>query len=235
MAVTLQGILLLACLSFAKCWSVPKSRRQLFLETATAAALAVATPSPAQAFDNRISNKYDDRPKQRGAMPKDLGLSKLRKNLDGDYYEGLKSCGAAPNCFCSTDSEEDDPEHYIPSWKWPSGMSEVEAFTQLTQTVQSYKPGQNNIDGGGFKVVASKPNYLYVQFESLKNGYVDDVEFLSLRDEVQVRSSSRLGWLDFGVNAKRLNAIAEPLQKQGWKAIGVDYKSHPEYVYQNKL
>merc|ERR1719437_122673 len=55
--------------------------------------------------------------------PKDLGISK-RMDISGDEYQGLKHCGAAPNCFVSTDSAEDDPDHSIPSWKWPEDFGD---------------------------------------------------------------------------------------------------------------
>ena len=44
--------------------------------------------------------------------------------------------------------------------------------------------------------------YLYVQFESRRRGYIDDVEFLLADGTMQLRTSSRLGYLDLGVNAK---------------------------------
>ena len=211
------------------------SRRDVF-GIAAAASLLLLPPDAAFAFDNRISNKYDDRPKQRGSA-RDLGVAK-RKDMVGEPYAGLKPCGAAPNCFCSTDPDaDDDPEHFIPAWKWPKLMATMEeAFVQLEATIKEYQPGQGNIDGGGFQVVTSKPGYLYAQFEQLKNGFVDDVEFavVSGMDGIQVRSSSRLGYLDFGVNAKRLNYIATALRKQGWEAEGVDTKTHPEYFSQNR-
>jgi uncharacterized protein (DUF1499 family) len=157
----------------------------------------------------------------------------------GDEYIGLKPCGPAPNCFCSTDDIEDDPEHNIPAWTWPKDMDESQAFQQLQQVVQAYKPGQGNIDGGGFRIFKSEPGYLYVQFESLKNGYIDDVEFAYINDKgdnaVQVRSSSRIGYLDFGVNAKRLNYIAQDLRAKGWTATGVDFSVHKDYAIQNNL
>lgn len=199
------------------------------------------------AFENKISNKYDDRPKRRGPQPKDLGIAP-RKTMDGDLYPGLKQCGPAPNCFSSTDILEEDPEHVIPPWKWPkSVMTKKDAFQQLERVItEDYKPGQNNVDGGGFKVVTSDPDkgYLYVQFESLKNGYIDDFEIAYLQStdpsqdsdrSAQVRSSSRVGWLDFGVNAKRINYIANILRNKGWYAPGVDYSTHLDYVQQNNL
>ncbi len=84
---------------------------------------------------------------------------------------------------------------------------------------------------------------MYVQFESLKNGYIDDVEFAYIPSSlssasssvIQVRSSSRIGYLDYGVNAKRLNFIAQLLQKRGWDAPGVDLKTHTRYAEENGL
>jgi uncharacterized protein (DUF1499 family) len=171
-----------------------------------------------------------------------LGVAS-RKNFEGDEYLGLKNCKPAPDCFCSTDSERDDPEHFIPAWIWPKefGDDREKAFLQLQGTIMAYQPGQSNVDGGGFQIVNSDPRkgYVYVQFEALKGGYIDDVEFAyinGLEDHaVQVRSSSRVGYLDYGVNAKRLNFIAKVLRSQGWNAPGVDFSLHPDYALQNGL
>ena len=80
------------------------------------------------------------------------------------------------------------------------GKTVAGAFTDIRQAVDSYPPGQNGIDAGGAKVVASKSPesaddaaYLYVQFES-ERGYVDDLEFAVLNGVVNVRTSSRLGF-----------------------------------------
>jgi len=217
-------------------------RRQLlgsgiaFLSTAVLSDKAVA-------FDNKISNKYDDRPKRKGPQPKDLGVGK-RKDMVGEEYTGLKSCGPAPNCFCSTDDIQDDPEHNMPSWQWPEsqfGNDKEKAFQNLAEVLSSYKPGQGNIDGGGFKIVTSDPSkgYIYAQYEALKNGYIDDLEFAYIdgkgQNTVQVRSSSRVGYLDFGVNAKRLNYIAKSLRSQGWVAPGIDFATHQDYAVQNNV
>ena len=80
-------------------------------------------------------------------------------------------------------------------------------------------------DGGGFKVVTSTPQYVYVQFESYKNGYIDDFEVAQRPNTsiFDVRSSSRIGYLDYGVNAKRINYIASRLKSEKkWSAPGVD-------------
>ena len=84
----------------------------------------------------------------------------------------------------------------------------------------------------------NKKEYIYVQFESLKNGFIDDVEFAVVGDEkntVQVRSSSRLGYLDFGVNAKRLNYLSKKLREKGWDAKGVELNTHRGYAEENQV
>ena len=108
----------------------------------------------------------------------------------------------APNCFCSTDKIEESPDTNIPTFKWPTQLSsQEEAFQQLYEVVKAYKPGQNNIDGGGFDIVTFDPKagYMYVQFESSKFGFIDDFELAVVgnkgNNEVQVRSSSRLGYV----------------------------------------
>ena len=161
----------------------------------------------------------------------------------GDEYVGLKNCGAAPNCFCSTDSPEDDPDHYIPAWIWPKELDKTQAFGQLEETIKAYEPGQGGVDGGGFQIVQSdtKKGYIYTQFEALKNGYIDDFEVAYIQGApggeraVQVRSSSRVGYLDLGVNAKRINFIAKNLRSKGWDAVGVDYDTHRNYAIQNEV
>jgi uncharacterized protein (DUF1499 family) len=58
-------------------------------------------------------------------------------------------------------------------------------------------------------VIREDGNYLYAEYKSALLGYVDDVELLL--DEkaalVHVRSASRLGRSDFGVNRKRIEEL----------------------------
>ena len=101
---------------------------------------------------------------------------------------------------------------------------------ELLETVKAYPPFQARIDGGGFKIITADANYLYVQFESLRKGFIDDVEFAVNKDGgVQVRSSSRLGFLDLGVNAKRLNWLSAHLRDKGWTAPAIGEEDFPDY------
>ena len=109
---------------------------------------------------------------------------------------------------------------------WVPPASDPFPLRTLAAVVRAYEPGQEGIDGGGFSVIEASDVYVYAQFESLKNSYVDDVEF-ALKDKatVLVRSASRVGFADKGVNMKRLNAIAKSLrQDHGW-AIKEDITS----------
>lgn len=65
----------------------------------------------------------------------------------------------------------------------------------------------------GAKVVKSEPDYLYVQFTTRVLGFVDDTEFWIEpgAGAVQVRSASRVGRKDFGVNRARVEAIRAQL------------------------
>ncbi|MEK6591782.1 MAG: DUF1499 domain-containing protein [Pseudomonadota bacterium] len=61
----------------------------------------------------------------------------------------------------------------------------------------------------GAKVVKSDPDYLYAQFTTRFMKFVDDVEFWfdPAKSVIQVRSASRVGRKDFGVNRKRIEAV----------------------------
>jgi uncharacterized protein (DUF1499 family) len=59
------------------------------------------------------------------------------------------------------------------------------------------------------KVVEQRPDYLHVQAETRWLKFVDDLEFWfnPARSVIELRSASRLGREDFGVNRERIEAI----------------------------
>jgi uncharacterized protein (DUF1499 family) len=61
----------------------------------------------------------------------------------------------------------------------------------------------------GAKLVTSAPDYLYAQYTTPLMKYVDDVEFWfdATTNVIEVRSASRLGKSDLGLNRKRVEAI----------------------------
>ena len=65
-------------------------------------------------------------------------------------------------------------------------------------------------------VVRHEGNYLYAEFKSKLMGFVDDVEFTydDKAGVLHVRSASRLGRRDFGVNRARVDALRARIEKR---------------------
>ena len=126
-----------------------------------------------------------------GKRPNNLGVR------DGK----LAPCPSTPNCVCS---QSEDAEHKIEPLTYKS-TPEV-AFTQLKQAIAS-QPRT--------KIITESPNYLYAEFTSAIMKFVDDVEFYLDEDAkvIHVRSASRLGQSDLGVNRKRIETIRAKLQE----------------------
>ena len=230
-------LLLFAALS--RTTALHATRRRAIHAASAAAASVVLPHAPASAFANAVPEaaKYADRKKRRGPAPQNLGLK--NREADGADVETpeLRLCGAAPNCF-STTPDSFSAERTIAPWKAPSGKDRAALIADVDAVVKGYKPGQNGIDGGGFEIdkATNGQGYFYVRYESLKNGYIDDVE-LALSENapyvLRVRSSSRVGFLDFNVNEKRLNRLAADLRARGWAAPEITAKTHPDYFAQN--
>lgn len=207
---------------------------------AIVAPLLVGMMSPAQpsvAFDNRLPPdeleiKYKT-PRTPGPVPADIGPKsggRLKPCIDGK-----------PHCFSSSPEEFDElfnAENSEPvSWlvePFRYDKPLTAAFQDVKTVIAAYPPGQRGIDGGGFKVVkesvTASSGYVYVQFESRRKGYIDDFEVLLSDGRAEVRTSSRLGYLDMGVNAKRFNYFADALGSvSGWKTAPLRSKGHEEY------
>ena len=63
----------------------------------------------------------------------------------------------------------------------------------------------------GATIVETKPDYLYAQFMTPGLRFIDDTEFWFSPGErlIHVRSASRIGRRDFGVNRKRVESIRD--------------------------
>ena len=108
-----------------------------------------------------------------------------------------------PNNVHSQVNRKADPGHYIEPLRYTGDAGR--AWSALRKVIDSMPR---------VKVVASRPDYLYAEFTSKLMGFVDDVEFYL--DEkagvIQVRSASRLGRGDHGVNRGRIETIRAQLQ-----------------------
>lgn len=211
------------------------SRRAL--AQATVSFLLASVRLPCGAFENRLPPdelelKYKT-PRTPGPKPTDLGVRP---------GGGLKACiDGAPHCFSSTKDELVDDElssgWLVQPFRYKDTLAEARA--ELQSVIAAYPPGQRNIDGGGFKVVTDKADadaaYIYVMFESRRKGFVDDMEFALSGGKCEVRTSSRLGYLDLGVNAKRYAYFSEQLAKKGWSTTPLTSKGHEEYFSLNRV
>ena len=119
-----------------------------------------------------------------GTRPTNLGVK------DGK----LAACPGTPNCVCS---QSEDPKF------------KIEPLPPIT--IADLKTIVANMERT--TIIEETDNYLYAEFKSKLMGYVDDVEFYRDSDAnvVQVRSASRLGKSDLGVNRKRIEEIRSQL------------------------
>ena len=125
-----------------------------------------------------------------GSAPSNLGLQEDR----------LAPCPATPNCILSQDS---DVAHSIAPLTYSGDRSRTyENLLKILAVVPRTR------------IVTQTDNYIRVEFESRLLGFVDDGEFYFPAEDgiIQVRSASRLGESDLGVNRTRMEQIRLALQ-----------------------
>lgn len=128
-----------------------------------------------------------------GKRPTDLGVRDGR----------LKPVPSSPN---AVSSQAEGGYHAIAPLEYRG--SRESAFAALLGVVRATPRAQ---------VVSQTADYLYVEYTSALMGYVDDVEFWFAPDRkvIHVRSASRLGHSDLGVNRKRVEDIRARLAAAG--------------------
>jgi uncharacterized protein (DUF1499 family) len=124
-----------------------------------------------------------------GQAPTNLGVK------DGK----LAPCPGTPNCV-NSQTEATDQQHSIEPLAYTS--TSTQALANLKSVIQ---------DLPRTKIVTESGSYLYAEFTSALMGYVDDVEFYldEAAHVIHVRSASRLGQSDLGVNRKRVEEIRQ--------------------------
>lgn len=121
-----------------------------------------------------------------GQRPANLGIHNGR----------LAICPSSPNCVSSQASDED---HGIAPFQY-QGEKEA-ALERLKRVVAGFDRTT---------IVSESEDYLHIECKSAIMGFVDDVEFFFPEEKViHVRSASRLGRSDFGVNRKRVEQLRE--------------------------
>jgi len=119
-----------------------------------------------------------------GTRPPNLGVKDNR----------LSPCPSSPNCVSS---QSEDERHRIDPLRFTSTPGEaVERLKKIIQEMERTT------------LVRQSPNYLHVEFRTFL-GFVDDVEFYEDESQkvIHLRSASRVGYWDLGVNRKRMESI----------------------------
>jgi len=124
-----------------------------------------------------------------GQVPNDLGI------LNGSE---LRACPDKPNCV-QTYNPADKSHFQLP-------------LIFNTDNEQTKTAISNAITETGGKIISEKPlspsgYYLHAEYESDWLKFVDDIEVVIKDGLIHLRSASRLGFSDMGVNAKRFDAI----------------------------
>lgn len=135
-----------------------------------------------------------------GRMPADLGVRDGR----------LKAPARTPNSVTSqADQWPDAPQKdYARIAPLPLQGDTKATLARIAAVVE---------DLPGARIVERRDDYLYAQFTTALMRYVDDVEFWAdpAAGVVQVRSASRLGSKDFGVNRARIESVRARLVAAG--------------------
>lgn len=108
----------------------------------------------------------------------------------------LAPCTGGPHCVSSVDANTD---HRIPAIPY---VGTINSAKNLIKNILAKDPAA--------AIVLETDDYLHATYTTDLLRYVDDVEFVfSQPGRIDVRSSSRIGYADMGVNRRRMEAIRQ--------------------------
>ena len=116
-------------------------------------------------------------------------FSRLEASSDCD-----SPCGSRPNCVCSLCPDADHRHAIAP-------LSADQAIDDIARIIAEME---------GSTIVEADSSYLHATFKS-RMGFVDDVELSVGQGMIHVRSASRLGYGDHGINRQRVEFIRSAL------------------------
>jgi len=133
-----------------------------------------------------------------------IGCAGARPTTLGSSGSGLAPCPESPNCVSTSASSE---QHGLAPYTLALPVSA--AWPAIEQAVTALP---------GTVVVTSTPGYLHAESTSRLMRYVDDLEIrvsASGGEQLEVRSASRVGYGDMGVNRARADALRAALREAG--------------------
>jgi uncharacterized protein (DUF1499 family) len=115
----------------------------------------------------------------------------------------LRPCPSSPNCVSSDASDEG---HAVEPLR--IATSPDEAWTTLAEILRE-RPRT--------KITARTDRYLHAEVRSALFRFVDDVEFhlRPVEGIIAVRSASRVGYSDLGVNRRRVEGLRDAMRARG--------------------
>ena len=107
----------------------------------------------------------------------------------------LSPCPNSPNCVSS---QSTDSARFIEPLRYTGRLAD--ARQKLIDLLENSKRT---------RLISVETDYLHAEFRSLILNFVDDVEFYFSSEDpiVHVRSASRTGYYDFGVNRRRVERL----------------------------
>ncbi|MDJ0657882.1 MAG: DUF1499 domain-containing protein [Crocosphaera sp.] len=127
-------------------------------------------------------------------------LAASQPNNLGVTNRELIPCPSTPNCVTS---QTEDADHFIKPLTY---QGDAEKAIANVKSIINQQERTN--------IISETDYYLYAQFTSHWMGFVDDVEFYVNEEKgvIDVRSASRLGESDLGVNRQRIETIRQAFQ-----------------------
>ena len=127
-----------------------------------------------------------------GSMPRHLGVKAGQ----------LSPCPDSPNCVSR---QETKSSHAIKAIEYRD--SKIAAQEKMLTILHEMKEAE---------IKTQENDYWHVEFTSRWMRFVDDVEFYFPEDEpiIHMRSASRLGYSDLGVNRKRIENIRSRFEEK---------------------
>ncbi|HFE38384.1 MAG TPA: DUF1499 domain-containing protein [Gammaproteobacteria bacterium] len=122
-----------------------------------------------------------------------LSYSSRSKTPPGLVLSRLSHCPDKPNCVCSEENKNDS--HDITPISLPPDISHATLIQRIISVLS---------DMGG-SIISHNDSYVAATFTSPIFRFIDDFEIRidHEKQRLHIRSASRLGYSDFGVNKKR--------------------------------
>ncbi len=107
----------------------------------------------------------------------------------------LAPCPESPNCVSSQSADE---KHFVEPFPYKASLEQTRR--SIIAVIESMRQS---------KIVTTEEHYIRAEFRSALFRFVDDVEcyFDDTEKRVHVRSASRVGYSDLGVNRRRIEKM----------------------------